>query len=64
MESRKTSALSTISERSRAELYTTSDRRGRPTPCVGPASNLRYRGRLYCQKTLESGRSSAGIAIS
>ncbi|MQM10047.1 hypothetical protein Taro_042935 [Colocasia esculenta] len=42
----------------------TSDRRDRLAPCVGSASDSRNRGNRYCQKTLESGRSSARIAIS
>ncbi|MQM18506.1 hypothetical protein Taro_051500 [Colocasia esculenta] len=50
--------------RSRVELNTTSDLRDRPTPCVVPASDSHNRGRRYCQKTLESGRSSARITIS
>ncbi|MQM13237.1 hypothetical protein Taro_046162 [Colocasia esculenta] len=48
---------------SRAKLNMTSDRRDRLTPCCRRNSDSHHRGRRYCQKILETGRSSAGIAI-
>ncbi|MQM21647.1 hypothetical protein Taro_054692 [Colocasia esculenta] len=52
-----------LGRRSRVELNTTSDRRERLTPCVGSVTDSRNRGRRYCQKTLESERWSARIAL-